>query len=513
MLTSARGGSRRARASDGRWRSILSDISASIVVFLVAVPLSMGIALASGAPIISGLVAAAIGGVVVGLLGGAPLQVSGPAAGLAVLVFDLVSKLGWPAMGMIVLAAGVLQMMLGLARVARAALAMSPAVIHGMLAGIGLQIALAQLHVLLGGGPHSSAVENALELPSQIANLHGAASSLGLVTIAILLAWPMLPWGALRRVPGPLVAVAAVTLAAFVLRLDAPRVELPTDLTAAIRAPSRPHDLGAFALAAATIAFVASAESLLCAVATDGLHSGPRAKLDRELFAQGLANTLSGLVGGLPVTGVIVRSTANISAGAKTRLSAVLHGVWVIVATTMIGSVLTRIPLSALAGLLVVVGLKLFDPTRIRVLARHGELSTFLVTLSGVVAINLLAGIALGFLWTAVRLLRRRSRVTIEVEDREGHHHVIVKGAFTFLGVPTVTAVLSRIPPGRHVDIDLRVEMMDHAAFEALHVWREGHERQGGHVDIDQSHEHWSAVDDGEKLTTFESRPTPPVRA
>jgi carbonic anhydrase len=302
-----------------------------------------------------------------------------------------------------------------------------------------------------------------------------------------------------------------VTVTGFVFRLDVPRVELPTEIMPAIRAPSLPGDLGAFALAAATIAFVATAESLLCAVATDGLHAGPRARLDRELFAQGAANALSGLVGGLPIAGVIVRSTANISAGAKTRLSAVLHGIWVIFATTMIGSVLTQIPLSALAGLLVVVGLKLLDPPRVRALARHGEFSTFLVTFSGVVVINLLAGIAIGFLWAVLRLLRRRSKVTIEAEGHDGRYRVVVKGAFTFLGVPTVTAVLSKIPPGRQVDIDLRVEMMDHAAFEALHAWREGYERQAGKVDIDQSHEHWSSVDDGQRLTTFEARPRQPT--
>ena len=477
-------------------RDLGADLPASLVVFLVAVPLSMGIALASGAPIIAGLVAAAVGGVVVGLLGGAPLQVSGPAAGLAVLVYGYVEQLGWATVCAVVVGAGLLQIALGSARVARAALAISPAVIYGMLAGIGLQIALAQLHVLLGGGPQSSAIANVRELPRQIASLHGPAALLGVLTMGILVAWPLLPGKVARIVPASLVAVLTATVVSIALDWNVPRVTLPNDVFASLSAPRLPLDkLGAVAVATATMAFVASAESLLCAIATDKLHAGPRARLDRELVAQGIANVASGMLGGLPITGVIVRSTANISAGAKTRTSATLHGVWVIVALTVASSLLTKIPLSALAALLIIVGVKLLDPRQTTKLRQHGELWTFLVTFLGVVGLNLLAGIALGVAWAIIHLLRRRTRVSVRTEERDGRHHVIVGGALTFVGVPVLMNELSKLPPGHRVDVDLDVDMIDHAGFEALHSWRVGYEKQGGSVDFDQTHPSWPRMD------------------
>lgn len=474
-----------------RGRTLLRDVGASFVVFLVALPLSMGIALASGASIVSGLIAAAVGGIVVGLLSGVPLQVSGPAAGLAVMVFGYLGKFGPAGLGVIIIVAGVLQILLGSARIARMAMAISPAVVHGMLAGIGIQIALAQLHVVLGDVPESSAVKNLIELPAQIRDLHGPATVLGLASIAVVVAWPFLPVKALRAVPAPLVAIVGATVAAAILKVDAPRVELPK-LTSALTLPSLPSDLGGAAVAAVTLAIVASAESLLSAVATDKLHSGPRAQLDRELVAQGVGNVLSGLIGGLPITGVIVRSRANIDAGGRTRLSAILHGVWLIVFVVALGGLVALIPKAALAGLLVVVGVRLVDLSHIREMIRTKQWPIYLVTLLGVVGINLLAGIALGFGLAVVVLLRRLTLVETKVEHRDAAWHVVVRGALTFVGVPKLTAALAKIPGGARVDVDLDVHIMDHAAFEALHAWRTGYEKTGGHVDMDQLHEAWS---------------------
>ncbi len=479
---------------EGRGGGFGRDLLASFVVFLVALPLSMGISLASGAPILSGLISAVIGGVVVGALSGAPLQVSGPAAGLAVMVFGIIREFGFGVACAITVAAGALQLALGLARVASAALAISPAVIHGMLAGIGVQIALAQLHVVLGDGPESSALRNLAALPGQVADLHGGATLLGLLSIGLVLLWPYVPVKRLRAVPAPLVAVGLVTLLSVALPIDAPRVTLPADLASAFSLPRLPaaSKLAAAAVAAVTLAVVASAESLLCAVATDRLHGGARADLDRELAAQGVGNVLAGLVGGLPITGVIVRSSANITAGARTRTSAVLHGVWVAAFVSLLGPVLSRIPLAVLAGLLVVIGVRLVNLAHIRDVRRHGESPVYFATLFGVVCINLLAGIGIGVALAIVLLLRRLTRVTVVVEPRGERVHVAVRGALSFVGVPKLTAALSKVPAGASVDVDLDIEMIDHAAFEALHNWRLGHERAGGKVDMDQLHELWS---------------------
>ena len=234
--------------------------------------------------------------------------------------------------------------------------------------------------------------------PGRSLDLHGPATLLGLLTLGILIAWQFLPNGRLKKVPGPLVAVVGGTVVAAVMNADVARVQLAADALSAIKLPSLPEGSawGAFFVAVLSLALVASAESLLSAVATDKLHTGPRANLDRELLAQGVANTLSGLVGGLPITGVIVRSAANINAGAKTRWSAVLHAVWMLAFVTLLGGLASYVPLTVLAGLLVHVGLKLVNLAHIRELRHRGELPVYLITVAGVVGINLLAGIGLG---------------------------------------------------------------------------------------------------------------------
>ncbi|MCY1082146.1 SulP family inorganic anion transporter [Archangium lansingense] len=471
---------------------LASDLPASLVVFLVALPLCMGIALASGAPIMSGLIAGVVGGLVVGLIGGAPLLVSGPAAGLAVMVFGFIQELGFAATCAAVAAAGVIQMALGGLRVARAALGISPAVIHGMLAGIGILIVLGQLHIVLGGAPQSNAWANLRELPGQIADLHGPATILGLITIGILVLWQVMPNSRLKKVPGPLVAVVGASVAAAVWGTDVKRVELAGSLFESLQLPALPSNWGAFAAAVFSLALVASAESLLSAVATDKLHTGDRANLDKELFAQGLANTLSGLAGGLPITGVIVRSAANIAAGAKTRVSAVLHGVWMLLFVSLLGSYLGLVPLTVLAGLLVHVGAKLVNMHHIQELRRRGELSVYVVTVVGVVGINLLAGIALGFGVAVARLLWRLGRVQVQVKKEGEVHQVRVGGALTFVGVPQLSAALAAVPNGAHVELDLAVETLDHSGYEALESWCQNHRKTGGKVWMEPLEEVWT---------------------
>src|ERR687894_2045736 len=175
------------------WTVLRYDVPASLVVFLVAVPLSLGIAVATGAPVMAGLIAAVVGGIVAGLLGGSPLQVSGPAAGLTVVVADLIARFGWGVTCAITAAAGLLQILFGVSRVARAALAISPAVVHAMLAGIGITIVLGQLHVLLGGAPGTDAITNLVDLPGQLADIHDPAAVVGLAVISLVLLWAWLP--------------------------------------------------------------------------------------------------------------------------------------------------------------------------------------------------------------------------------------------------------------------------------------------------------------------------------
>lgn len=478
-----------------RFRIAGADVSASIAVFLIALPLSLGIALATGAPLESGLVAAAVGGIVAGALGGAPLQVSGPAAGLTVVTAELIQRYGWRTTCAITVMAGIAQLGLGCLRVARTALAVSPAVVHGMLAGIGITIAVAQLHIVLGGTPESAVLDNLAALPAQLANLQPAALAVSVLTLGVLFGWPRLP-GRLgritRKVPAPLVAVTGATAATAALGLRLPEVDLPSWSSHALAGLPEGPVLG-IAAAVLTTTMVCSVQSLLGAVAVDKLTAGRadlppemrRSNLDRELLSQGASNIVSGSLGGLPVAGVAVRSTANINAGAVSGNSSVLHGVWVVAATVLLVPVLELIPLAALAALVMAVGIQMVSLNHIRTVTRHREIPVYIVTTLGVVVFGVLEGVGLGVAVAVAVALHRlaRTRITHE-EDPHGVHHVRVRGQLTFLAVPRLSRALHQIPQGARSVVELDGSFMDHAAFEALQDWQKSHTTQGGHVEM-----------------------------
>ncbi len=399
------------------------DFPASIVVFLVALPLSLGIAIASGAPLMAGLIAAVVGGIVAGLLGGSSVQVSGPAAGLTVVVAGLIEQVGWQMLCLMTLGAGVLQIIFGLSRMARAALAIAPVVVHAMLAGIGVTIVLQQIHVLMGGSSHSSAWRNITALPNGILHHELHEVIVGGTMIAILLMWSRLP-AMVRMVPGPLVAIAGATALSLMVNLDVERINLSGNFFEAISLPRLPaltpdgqpwsNDISSIAVGILTIALIASVESLLCAVGVDKLHQGPRTNFNREMLGQGSANVLSGLLGGLPVTGVIVRSSANVAAGARTRTSAVLHGVWILLFASLFTGLVELIPKAALAGLLIVVGTQLIQLAHIQIAWRTGNFVIYVITILGVIFLNLLEGVVIGLGVAIAFLLIRVMRAPIE---------------------------------------------------------------------------------------------------
>ncbi|MGH4011103.1 MAG: SulP family inorganic anion transporter [Pseudonocardiaceae bacterium] len=475
------------------WAVLRYDLPASLVVLLVAVPLSLGIAVASGAPVMAGLIAAAVGGIVAGLLGGSPLQVSGPAAGLTVVVADLIAQFGWGVTCAITAAAGLLQVLFGASRVARSVLAISPPVVHAMLAGIGITIVLGQLHVLLGGTAGTDAITNIVDLPGQLVDIHDHAALMGLAVIAVLLIWPRLP-RPLPHIPAPLVAVVGATALATMLALDLPRVVLPGSLLNSLSLPDVPGGMwGGVLIGVLTLALIASVESLLSAVAVDKMGKGGKTNFDRELVGQGSANIVSGMLGGLPVTGVIVRSSTNVAAGARTRASTVAHGVWVIVFTVLLVGLIQLIPLAVLAGLLVVIGLRLVRLAHLRSARRQGELVIYLVTVAGVVFLNLLEGVLIGLGLSLLVLLRRvvwsgvhAEKVRSGSDDEPAGWRVVVEGTLSFLSIPRLSRVLSQVPVGSHVVVEMVVDFLDHAAYEHLATWQRQHEANGGTVVVDE---------------------------
>jgi MFS superfamily sulfate permease-like transporter len=629
--------------SAGMFSSLKQDTLASVVVFLVALPLCMGIAIASGVPVAAGLITGIVGGLVVGWIAGAPLQVSGPAAGVTVIVFDLVQRHGLEVLGIAVLIAGALQLIAGVLSYGRWFRAVSPAVIHGMLAGIGVLIISSQFHVMVDDTPKSNGIENLLSIPKailkglpmpelslveerisqrnflhqcvvlheqqiqihelvterisvpladanhnhlsrhlesslsnklrfeplvakqqemsdrftslieqldkwdiaetvrdpaglkevtkqsleqmrialdalrqgdvervrasqadiqhslgmmlgELKNHHDWAAKVGLLTILALLLWKAFVPKRLKLIPAPLVAVVIVTIASAILKLPVLYVEVPDNLWNEIHFPS----LAAFTSvspgvvfqAGIVLAVVASAETLLCATAVDQMQSHSRTQYDRELAAQGIGNMVCGLLGALPMTGVIVRSAANVEAGAKTRISTILHGLWLLVFVALLASILRMIPTAALAAMLVYTGYKLVDFKAIRELKKYGwgEVAIYFVTLGTIVCTDLLTGVLTGIGLSALKLLYTFSHLNVRLAVDQKRQVAVLRleGAATFIRLPLLATKLELVPQNVELHVDFEhLNHVDHACLDLLMNWAKQHEGTGGVLVID----------------------------
>ena len=482
--------------------TLTKDFLASIVVFLVALPLCMGIAIASGVPPALGLITGIIGGLVVGSLAGSPLQVSGPAAGLAVIVYELVQKNGLEMLGPIVLLAGLMQLIAGLLKWGQYFRAVAPPVIYGMLAGIGVLIFAGQFHVMVDDKPRGSGIQNLVAIPEAIykglfpmdGNSHHLAALVGVSTIASILLWAKFRPSKLSFIPPALVAVIVGSVVAAIGRLEVNFVNVPSNLLESATWPSmsnlvRLGDPVIFG-AAAALALIASAETLLCAVAVDRMQDGPRTQFNRELFAQGVGNLLCGAAGALPMTGVIVRSTANVQAGGQTRLSAILHGAWLVALVVAFPAVLRLIPIAALAALLVYTGFKLVNVANIRNLAAFGKVpvAIYFATLIGIVVTNLLTGVMIGVGLSLVRLVYSITHLNIklEVSGDQSRADLRLEGSATFLALHRFGAVLETVPRGAqlHVHIE-KLQHIDHACLDALHDWQKQQEKFGSSMVVE----------------------------
>ena len=626
----------------GLFSAFRQDFLASVVVFLVALPLCMGIAIASGVPVAAGLITGIVGGLVVGSLAGAPLQVSGPAAGLTVIVFDLVQNHGLEVLGIAVLIGGALQFLAGLLGYGRWFRAVSPAVIHGMLAGIGILIFSSQFHVMVDDAPKGSGIVNLLSIPEairkglplpemgtteersakrdliqQLGSLqeeqvqqrelvaelippktesvtasseaspktlpirdkakverlaerqqafsnrltalleqldakgitetvrdperltaasqqvleqsekavdtlqngkaeqihecqaaiqrgleetldelknHDWAAKVGLLTILTLVLWKTIVPARLKMIPAPLVAVAIATLATAALKLPVLYVEVPDNLWSAVHFPSsavlQSISFGVVLQAGIVLAVVASAETLLCATAVDQMQSGTRTNYNKELVAQGVGNMICGFLGALPMTGVIVRSTANIEAGAKTRLSSILHGLWLLLFVSVLAFMLRMIPTAALAAMLVYIGYKLVNFQSIQQLRKYGwgEVIIYAVTVGTIVCTDLLTGVLTGIALSAVKLLHTFSHLAVDVDiDHENRKAVLsLEGAATFFRLPVLAEALEEVPENVELHVDFEhLDYVDHACLDLLMNWEKQHGATGGSLVID----------------------------
>ncbi|WGP08496.1 SulP family inorganic anion transporter [Streptomyces sp. SH5] len=457
------------------------DVLASIVVFLVAVPLCVGIAVASGVPAELGLVTGIVGGLVTGAMPGSSLQVSGPAAGLTVLVYEAVTTHGVAALGVLVLATGILQVGLGLIGFGRWFRAISTAVVHGMLAGIGLVLISSQLYAMAGSSAPGSGLDNLAGLPDLFTGITAAPAisscAIGAGTIVMLILWKRLPGRLPGMLPGPLAAVGLATATVAVFDLPVAPIEVQ-GLVDSLRLTGL-DDFGLLAdagLLGVVLAFtlIASAESLFSAAAVDRMHDGPRTHFNRELVAQGTGNTICGLVGALPMTAVIVRSAANVQAGACTKASRILHGVWLLVFAALFPAMLGLIPVAALAGILVHAGAKLIPVATIRPLWREhrGEAVVLIVTALAIVLTDMFMGVLLGIGLAVIKTAWETSAVRIDIDERDDRTTVSLGGNATFLRLPLILDTLEALPKDRPVELDLsRLRHLDHACRTALEAW------------------------------------------
>lgn len=491
------------------FKYITKDLAASIVVFFVALPLCMGIALASGAPPFAGIIAGIIGGIVVGSISGSSLGVSGPAAGLAIIVLGAIASLGsFEVFLLAVVIGGILQIVLGLLKAGVIAYYFPSAVIKGMLAGIGLIIFLKQIPHAFGYDEdyegdinfNQADGENTFsEIINVIQDILPGALLITLVSLAILLLWEKVlanKFKIFTLIPGPFVAV----LFGILFYSFTPEGSYFSIETSHLVNVPVPENIGDFFsqfsfpdfsaigrvdvwIVAATIAAVASIETLLSVEASDKLDPDKRVTpTNRELIAQGIGNMFSGLIGGLPITQVIVRSSANVQAGGKTKLSSIIHGFLLLFSVMLIPVVLNLIPKAVLAAVLLLVGYKLAKPALFKKMWKLGweQFVPFIVTVLGLVFTDLLIGVGLGLVVGIITILWRNYNnshfLHKEVMADQKNYKITLSEEVTFLNKGAIIRELNNLPENITLEMDVRntiylahdvVELLDDFSIKA----------------------------------------------
>jgi len=475
------------------------DIRASIVVFLVAVPLCLGIALASGAPLFSGLIAGIVGGLVVTLISGSQLSVSGPAAGLAVIVFMAIEKLGsFQAFLVAVVLAGILQLVMGYLKAGTIGAFFPSSVIKAMLAAIGLILIIKQIPHAFGydgrfEGDDSYMQESFLtsmeDIISVLWHLSPTAVIISLLSLVILFAWehPKIKESLIGKyVPGALlVVILGVIINQAVGYFDPDLMLQKTHLVSipvingieGFVSQLQSPDWRAFAntdvyVVAVTIAIIASLETLLSVEAVDKIDPFKRvAPTNRELKAQGVGNLVSGLLGGLPITAVIVRSSTNVYNGGKTKLSAFLHGVWLLLSVLFFSAYLNYIPLASLAAILLFVGYKLASPQLFRTMWSQGsqQFIPFIVTIVAILFTDLLIGIMIGLAVGLFFVIKSNYHKAISMNKEGNNYTITFHKSVNFLNKALLRQYLNQIEDGAHLTIDgSKAEFIDHDILETI---------------------------------------------
>jgi len=485
------------------FKTLKNDLPASVVVFFVALPLCLGIALASGAPLFSGVIAGIIGGVVVGALSGSKIGVSGPAAGLAAIVLTAIGTLGgYENFLVAVVLGGVIQLVFGILKAGIIGYYFPSSVIKGMLTGIGIIIILKQIPHFFGYDAEAEGADSFVEASGEntfsaiwhiFDNLIIGSMVVGFIALGILILWSnvLVKKGKFFEViQGPLVAVV-VGIVFFLVTQSNETLAIANSHLVSVPVPdSLDSFIGQFRfpnfavitnpevwVIAFTIALVASLETLLCVEASDKLDPGKNVTpTNRELLAQGAGNILSGLVGGLPITQVIVRSSANIQSGGKSKMSAIFHGLLLLISVVLIPTLLNKIPLSVLAAILLIVGYKLAKPALFVKMYKLGwkQFLPFVVTVVGIVFTDLLVGIGLGLAVGIVVILLKSYQNShfLHIEDKSNGKHKIkmtLAEEVTFFNKGAILKELDSLPKETILEINLiNTRYLDNDIIEIL---------------------------------------------
>jgi MFS superfamily sulfate permease-like transporter len=481
------------------------DISASIVVFLIAVPLCLGIALASGAPFFSGLIAGIVGGIVIGTFSNSQLSVSGPAAGLTAIVLAAITQLGaFEIFLAAVVLAGAIQIILGFAKAGSLANYLPTSVIKGMLTGIGIIIIIKQI-------PHALGFNNELKAPIRfeegdgghaldtivqpLSQIHPGVTLICFISLAILIVWEQPFMKKIRVIPAPLVAVVVAILLNNWFVNAFPAMAISSNYLVQVPVAKNLNEfLGLFTFpdfsvmfhkeviaTAVILAAVASVETLLCIEAIDKMDPLRRlTSQNRELKAQGVGNLISGLIGGLPITSVIVRSTANLNAGARTKASTIIHGVLILVFCMFIPSLLNLIPLGALAAILLITGYKLAKLSVFKEMFVKGleQWAPFMITVLGVVFTDLLLGVAMGLGASVIAILYKNMKNSYFFHKHQHQHGELIRISLSeevsFLNKASIKLTLDHLPKNVIVIIDAsKSQYIDFDVLELIKEFKE----------------------------------------
>lgn len=506
------------------WRE---DILSGFLVFLIALPLCLGIAMASGFPPQAGIITAIVGGLVVSRINGSFVTICGPAAGLIVVILDSVHALGegdalagYRYTLAAIVCASLFQVMLGWLKAGRLSAFFPSSAVHGMLAAIGMIIMAKQIHVMLGVKPDAETLFQSIgAIPASIRDMNPEVATIGLVGLAILLLWTLAPSRYLRMIPAPLVVVIVGMALAQYFDLDdehkylflpdnqflphheftiGPKflVAIPNNFFSGFTLPdfSRTTTM-VFWTQVLAICLVGSLETLLSASAVDRLDPLHRTSdLNRDLTAIGIGNIICGMIGGLPMIAEIVRSSANCNNGARTGWANFFHGLFLLIFVALFPKLIHEIPLASLAALLVFTGFRLASPSVFKKTLAIGwdQLGVFIITIVGVLATDLLIGVAIGviteFLFHFVRSINwgeiLRIRISV-IKTDSGEYRIKLGGAAFFANYLSLKKVLSAIPPKKQIHFDLsEASTIDHTVMEYLHDFCEGYNREGGRADI-----------------------------